>query len=70
MKTLTAANNTATISIGKSQATDELHKAGASVIGVISCLFGCWAIACLVAGIAVSGGPLGLVTNYIKAIIG
>ena len=52
------------------QATLELNKVGASAVGIASVLIGCWAVACMTAGIIASGGPVGLATDYRKALVG
>lgn len=48
----------------------ELHKTGATVVGITSLLIGGWAVACMTAGVIASGGPLALATEYVKAIVG
>lgn len=52
------------------QAIAELHKAGATVVGITSLLIGIWAVACMTAGVIASGGPVSLATEYIKALAG
>jgi hypothetical protein len=69
MKTTTQ-NKVSAIVNETSQATVELQKIGATAIGITSLLIGCWAVACMTAGIIASGSPTGLATEYIKAIIG
>lgn len=69
MKT-TAHNKTSVIVNENSHATVELQKIGATAIGITSLLIGCWALACMTAGIIASGGPAGLATEYIKALVG
>ncbi|MBU0664781.1 MAG: hypothetical protein KJ990_09600 [Proteobacteria bacterium] len=69
MKTTTQ-NKTRAIVNENSQTTVELHKAGATVVGIISLLFGGWAVACMTAGVIASGGPVSFATEYIKAIVG
>jgi hypothetical protein len=48
----------------------ELGKIGVGAIGITSALIGCWATACLVAGMISSGGPVSLVSNFVSAVIG
>lgn len=69
MKTTTQ-NKTITITNENTQATAELQKVGVTVVGITSVLFGGWAVACMTAGVIASGGPTGLVTEYIKALVG
>lgn len=69
MKTATQIKSSASAN-ETSQATVELQKIGATAIGITSLLIGCWAIACMTAGIIASGSPAGLATEYIKALIG
>ncbi|MBU0664778.1 MAG: hypothetical protein KJ990_09585 [Proteobacteria bacterium] len=69
MKTTTQ-NKTRTSVNENTQSAVELHKAGVTTISITSLLLGSWAVACMTAGIIASGGPVGLATNYIKALIG
>ncbi len=69
MKTTTQ-NKTRAIANENTQAIVELHKVGATVVGITSLLIGGWAVACMTAGVIASGGPLALATEYIKAIVG
>ncbi len=65
---------TNTISRERSEAientTVEVGKIGINVIGITSLMIGCWAVVSLVAGMISSGGPFGLVANFVKAVIG
>jgi len=67
-------NNTMAITKENNAAIDsvnvELSKIGVGAIGITSALIGCWATACLVAGMISSGGPVSLVTNFVSAVIG
>jgi len=54
----------------KATVTTEISKVGVYAITISSGIIGCWAVACLVAGTISSGGPFGLVSNLVKAIIG
>lgn len=69
MKTTTQNKTRASIN-ENIQSTVELHKAGATAIGITSLLIGSWAVACMTAGVVASGGPAALATNYIKALVG
>ena len=66
--------NTANITKQKTVATEnvstELNKVSAVTVGIASGLIGCWAVACLASGMISSGGPVSLVSNYMKAFIG
>ena len=66
--------NTAAVTRERSEVRDnvsvELGKVGAGAIGITSALFGCWAVVCLAAGMMSSGGPLGLVSNFVAALVG
>lgn len=50
--------------------TNEISKVAVSVIGISAGLIGAWAVACVVAGISSSGGPVELVSSLFKAIAG
>lgn len=69
MKTTTHIKTTAIVN-ENSQATMELQKIGATAFGITSLLIGCWAVACMTAGIIASGSPAVLATEYIKALVG
>ena len=60
-------------SVGKTDvrasATTEISKVGVTAIAISASLIGCWALACLFAGL-VSEGPGVLVGNLVKAITG
>jgi len=66
--------NTTTITKERSTANEnvslELTKVGIHTVTISSALIGCWALACLASGMISSGGPAGLVSNYVSAIIG
>lgn len=48
----------------------ELNKVGLSVIGIISAIIGCWAVACFAAGLVSSGGVVNLVSDFIVSFTG
>ena len=50
--------------------TSEISKVAVSAIGISAGLIGIWAVACVIAGISSSGGPIELVSDLIKAISG
>ncbi len=57
-------------SVAQDNISNEISKAGVGVIGVTSVLIGCWAVVVLISGMMSSGGPAGLVSNFITAIAG
>lgn len=66
--------NTTTITRERSAANEnvslELNKVGVQAVTISSALIGCWAVACLASGMISSGGPAGLVSNFVSALIG
>ena len=48
----------------------QVSKVGFAVIGITSCAIGLWAFASLVGGMVASGGPVALIANWFKAVIG
>jgi hypothetical protein len=48
----------------------QISKVGFTVIGLSSCAIGIWAAASLLGGMIASGGPIALVANWFKAVIG
>jgi hypothetical protein len=54
----------------KADAATEISKVSICAIGIPAGLIGCWATACFVGGLISSGGPIGLMTDYLKAVIG
>jgi len=69
MKTTTQ-DKSSVIITENTQTAVEIHKVGATVVGITSLLLGGWAIACMTAGVITSGSPLALVTEYFKAFTG
>ncbi len=51
-------------------AAGEISRVAASAIGISSGVIGIWAVASVIAGISTSGGPIELINNLFKAIIG
>ena len=49
---------------------NEISKVAVSAIGISAGLIGIWAVACVVAGMSSSGGPVELVSSLFKAIAG
>jgi len=54
----------------KADAVTEISKVTVYAIGISAGVIGCWATACLVAGTISSGGPFGLISNFVKSFIG
>ena len=48
----------------------QISKVGLAVVGIASCAIGLWAAASLIGGMVASGGPLALVADWLKAVIG
>jgi len=57
-------------SVANENVSTELNKVGVHAITISSALIGCWAVACLASGMLSSGGPAGLVANFVSAVIG
>lgn len=67
MKTSTT---TITASTERTQAVVEIQKSGAITLMVIGALIGVWSLGSLFAGMIISGGPVALAANFIKAVMG
>lgn len=50
--------------------TSEISKVAISAIGISAGLIGVWAVACIIAGISSSGGPIDLFSTLFKTISG
>lgn len=50
--------------------TNEISKVAVSAISISAGLIGVWAVACVVAGMFSSGGPVELISSLFKAIAG
>ena len=48
----------------------QISKVGFAVIGLSSCAIGLWAAASLLGGMVASGGPVALVINWFRAVVG
>ncbi len=48
----------------------QISQVGFAVVGLSSCAIGIWAVASLLGGMIASGGPVALVANWVKAVIG
>lgn len=56
--------------VGSQTAAEVVAECGAAVIGGAAVAAGLWAVACIVAGLMVSGGPIALVRNWFTAVTG
>ena len=54
----------------ESTVSAEISRVAVTAITITASVIGIWAVACMVAGMANSGGPVGLVSNLFKAILG
>lgn len=70
MKTMTTATRTGSAVNSNVRVDDQLSKVGVAAVGIASCVIGIWAVVCLGAGLVASGGPVGLVLNWLNAVSG
>jgi hypothetical protein len=70
MKTQIAAVRTRSADRTNTKVDDQISKVGFAVIGLSSCAIGIWSAASLVGGMIASGGPVALVANWFRAVIG
>ena len=54
----------------KSSTNGEISKVAVTAFSVTAGLIGLWAVACVIAGVSSSGGPVSLVSALFKAITG
>jgi hypothetical protein len=54
----------------KSSASREVSTVAVTAVSITAGLIGIWAVACMVAGVLNTGGPVALVSNLFKAIFG
>ena len=57
------------VTIG-SDATTEVSRVGVITVAAFGAVVGLWSIACLIGGMAASGGPLAFVGDWFKAVSG
>ncbi|WP_457575130.1 hypothetical protein [Desulfomarina sp.] len=67
--TIKTAGTGTTLNTG-TKVDEQVYKAGFVFFAVSSCAIGLLSVASLISGMIVSGGPLGLVGNLFRAIIG
>lgn len=70
MKTTIKTAGTRTAIDTGTKVDEQVYKAGFVIFGVSSCAIGLLSVASLISGMIVSGGPLGLVGNFFRAIVG
>ena len=70
MKTFHSMDTIKTQAKTQAIASTEISKVSVAFIAITAGVIGCWATASLFAGTISSGGPLGLVQNFITAVIG
>lgn len=68
MKTVIAATRSGSATHSAVRIDDQIYRVGAAVVGISACAIGIWAAACAVAGLIASGGPLGLIVNWLNAV--
>jgi hypothetical protein len=55
---------------GKTSVTTEVSKVSMTFVAVLGVAVGLWSLACIVGGLAASGGPLQLAGAWFKAVTG
>ena len=54
----------------QSSASTEVSKVSITFVAILGVAVGLWSLACIVGGLAASGGPVQLVSNWFKAVTG
>lgn len=54
----------------KESVSTEVSKVSITFVAVLGVVVGLWSFACIVGGLAASGGPLALVGDWFKAVTG
>ena len=54
----------------QTDATTEVSKLGIITVAAFGIVVGLWSLACIIGGMAASGGPLAFVGNWFKAVTG
>lgn len=70
MKTKAAISKQAASTSSRTKIDSQLYTVGLAVVGVSALAFGIWAFASLIGGMTNSGGPIGLVAGWFKAVFG
>ena len=65
-----AVNKTATPPAATQDATTEVSRVGVITVAAFGVVVGLWSLACIVGGMAASGGPLAFVGDWFKAVTG
>lgn len=68
MRTQTAAKTGSAARLA-GKVDEQLMEVGMATLGLLSCAIGGWALVSLVSGMVVSGGPLALAADWLKAIM-
>jgi len=70
MKTTHSMDTSKTQTKTNALASTEISRVSVAFIAITAGVIGCWATASLFAGTISSGGPVGLIQNFITAVIG
>ena len=62
-------NEKAQVSV-QTDTTTEVSKLGVTTVAAFGVVVGLWSLACIVGGMAASGGPLAFVGDWFKAVTG
>ncbi len=54
----------------KSSVSTEVSKVSITFVAILGTAVGLWSLACIVGGLAASGGPLKLAGDWVKAVTG
>jgi hypothetical protein len=54
----------------KGSVSTEVSKVSITFVAILGVAVGVWSLACIVGGLAASGGPLSLVGDWLKAVTG
>lgn len=54
----------------KGSVSTEVSKVSITFVAILGVAVGVWSLACIVGGLAASGGPLNLVGDWLKAVTG
>ena len=65
-----AINKSVTSTSTKQDATTEISRVGVITVAAFGVVVGLWSLACIVGGMAASGGPLAFVGDWFKAVTG
>jgi len=68
--TLTQQKTQAKGAVESTHASGELYKVGVVTTAILASTIGLWSIVCLASALFTDGGPVALVQNLIKAIVG